>query len=74
MRRFIWLLCLVVLAACGGRGAEHAPTPLGELRRVGPTTTNAELCGEWLLHELVSPGGDARTADKARARLDELGG
>lgn len=74
MRRFVWLLCLLVLAACGGRGAEHAPTPLGELRRVGPTTTSAELCGEWLLHELVSPGGDARTAERARARLDELGG
>lgn len=66
---------MLFAVACGtGKGAEYAPTALGELRRVGPTTANAELVGEWLLHELVSPGGDAKTAEKARARLDELGG
>lgn len=75
MRRFVFFVLLLWAVACaGGRGAEHAPTPLAELRRVGPTTTSAELAGEWLLHELISPGGDARTAEKARARLDELGG
>jgi len=75
VRRALLLLLLFLAAACaGGRGAESAPTPLAELRRVGATTTSAELCGEWLLAELVSPGGDARTAERARKRLDELGG
>ena len=75
MKRFIFLILLALTAACaGGRGAEHAQTPLAELRRVGPATTSAELAGEWLLAELISPGGDARTAVKARARLDEIGG
>ena len=75
MKHWFFLVLLAVLGACtGGRGAEHAQTPLGELRRVGPTTTSAELAGEWLLLEMISPGGDARTAARARARLEEIGG
>jgi len=73
-RWLVFFLCWLLIACSSGKGAEHASTALDELRRVGPASENAELVGEWLLSELVSPGGDARTATRARARLDELGG
>ncbi|HVU02064.1 MAG TPA: DUF3857 domain-containing protein [Polyangiaceae bacterium] len=53
--------------------APRAPT-LGELRKDAPAGTDPETAGNWLLAEMLSPGGDAARAVKARARLDALGG
>jgi tetratricopeptide (TPR) repeat protein len=75
VRRLVLLLTLVWLAAgCGlSRGARGAESELGALRDQGPSTKNPELAGQWLLAELISRGGEAKSADKARAHLDELG-
>jgi tetratricopeptide (TPR) repeat protein len=74
MKRLLLLILVALLVSCGsGKGAENAETPLAELRRIGPTTSSAELVGEWLLLEMIAPGGDAKTAVKARKHLDELG-
>ena len=62
LRLLALLLALSIASCAGGRGAEHAQTPLAELRRVGPTANDAELVGEWLLLEMISPGGEPKSA------------
>ncbi|MCC6216376.1 MAG: hypothetical protein IT376_16060 [Polyangiaceae bacterium] len=61
-------------AGCGATDARAPGPAIAELRRDGAATKDAELAGRWLLGELVSPGGDAKEAGRARARLDSLGG
>ncbi len=49
-------------------------TPLADLRSDGPNSDDPELVGQWLLSEMLSPGGDAKRALEARKHLDEIGG
>jgi tetratricopeptide (TPR) repeat protein len=74
-RLLLVLVTLVALAtACGVRPAEYPGTPLAELRRDGPGSDDPEYVGQWLLSELISPGGEAKSAQKARKHLDDVGG
>ncbi len=57
-----------------GAPAKSAATPIAALRTSGKATQDPEIAGQWLLGELISPGGDARTARDARKKLDALGG
>jgi tetratricopeptide (TPR) repeat protein len=61
------------LAGCATEQRTTAPK-VADVRRGAQGSHDPEEIGRWLLAELVSPGGDAREAEKARKRLDELGG
>jgi tetratricopeptide (TPR) repeat protein len=76
-RGFIFWGAFAVAAAGVGTGCAHqkpavAP-PLSEVRDHGRSTGDPEVAASWLLGELMSPGGTADAAVKARARLDSLG-
>jgi len=64
----------LVSLGCARRAPDHAIDAVLELRREGPATTRADVAGRWLLSELISPGGAAEAARRARAKLDALGG
>ena len=74
MKRALWIVLLLalVVGGCGGGGAKGAPTMLSSLREDARESDDADLVGRWLLAEMLSPGGDARSAKKARKHLDEL--
>lgn len=71
-----WLVALAALGpATGcGRGADSPRDGVTELRSRGQDSSDPAVVAEWLLGELLSPGGDAEQAQKARARLDRLKG
>jgi tetratricopeptide (TPR) repeat protein len=73
--RFSGLALLLALAAgtssCRGATAPASGTPVAELRRDGPGSTSGELVGRWALAEMLAPGGEAKEATRARARLDD---
>lgn len=63
-------LGLVVL---GCQGKPKSPTdPLGEQRKKASASQDPEIVSAWLTSELLTPGGDAAEARRARARLDKL--
>ncbi len=67
-----WVLALsLALSACG-RGAEAPQDGVSALRQDAAESDDADQVSEWLLAELLSPGGQAEHAKKARARLDRL--
>ena len=72
--RALALALALAASACGGQSDRLAASPLAELREDGATVKDPERVGRWLLAELLSPGGDAKRAAQARARLDELPG
>lgn len=57
---------------CAHEGQVKEPA-VADLRKGAAASKDGELVGRWLLGELVSPGGDAKQAVRARKRLDELG-
>lgn len=69
---------LVLVAACAllpacGASAPPASSPasLAAIRDDAKGSSNGELVGRWLLEEMLSPGGTAKGASDARARLDK---
>jgi cellulose synthase operon protein C len=62
-------LCLFVVLACGGATSPEAPS-LTHLRQTGPSSEDPELVARWLVGEMLSPGGTAKGARRARERLD----
>lgn len=71
-----WLL-LFALAGSALPGCGRAESPrdgVTLLRERGAESDEAEVVAEWLLAELISPDGQAEQAQRARARLDRLGG
>lgn len=59
------------LVAC--QKAADAPRPaLAELRDSGARTDDPALVTDWLLSEMLRPGGSAKEAKKARARVDDV--
>ncbi len=71
------VVCIAALsvASCGpARSARSAQPALSTLREKGEASTDPEVVARWLLGELISPGGDANVAARARKRLDKLGG
>lgn len=77
LRTFRWLAAAAIalsVASCNA-GVQTKPlTPTEQARRDGPTSSDPEVVGRWLLTELISPDSDAQRADKARKRLAELQG
>jgi len=67
------LLALLTASACAPRGPEARQPALADVRSRALESNDPELVGTWLVHELVSPGGDAARAVRARARLDVVG-
>jgi tetratricopeptide (TPR) repeat protein len=64
-------VALFAQPSCGGAPTRPADALLG-LRHDASASADAELVGRLLLGELYLPGGSAKTARKARARLDAL--
>jgi len=60
------------VAACSQQGKVARPA-VADVRKSAETSKDGEVVARWLLAELVSPGGDAKQADRARKRLDSLG-
>src|SRR5581483_1725605 len=58
---------------CAGRGAPPKQPSLADVRAAGASTSDGEAAGQWLLRELISPGGDAARAKQARAKLESIG-
>jgi hypothetical protein len=71
LRRFALSgLALVLVASCAtGSSKPLSPPVLADSAR---TSADPQLVSEWLLAELLSPGGDAKRGGEARKRLDEL--
>src|SRR5690349_12225706 len=63
----------MALTACGPR-LGSTPTPsVSELRASTKDGADDQTLARWLLAELVSPGGSADGAKKARQKLDAVG-
>lgn len=75
MRAAAWILAAAVgaasLSGCG-RGAQAPRDGVSELRDRARDSSDPAVVADWLLGELISPGGSAEQASKARARLDQL--
>lgn len=72
-RRLVSLLVLTLLAGQGCQSQPKTPPdPMGEQRKQASSSKDPEVVSEWLIAELLSPGGDAAQAKRARARLDDL--
>ncbi len=64
-------LAALVAGACHPVATPTTISPLGELRKEGPSSTDGEVVGKWALAEMLAPGGDGKLATSARARLDD---
>ena len=58
--------------ACSASVNEPASTPLSEIREQAKETTDPNVAAEWLIAELLRPGGDASRAVEARAAVTKL--
>jgi hypothetical protein len=69
------LFAMVVMAVVGcSASAPRAPAlrPLADLRSDGHASADGEVVGRWALMEVLAPGGNAKEAALARARLETL--
>jgi tetratricopeptide (TPR) repeat protein len=73
-RGLVLALPLALASACSSGNQRGAQAPVAELRKAGSDSDDGEVVARWLLGELVSPGGGAAHALKARKRLDEVRG
>lgn len=64
--------CLVFVGCVSGARPPREAA-IAQLRAEGPKLSDPEAAGTWLLREMLSPGGDRKSAIRARARLDALG-
>jgi tetratricopeptide (TPR) repeat protein len=67
-------LCFAALLGCAPKQPASSEARLDNLRKEAKNSKNPAVLSRWLLSELVSPGGDAAEAKKARAALGEAGG
>lgn len=73
LRSFAGWLCAAALACSSGAPKAQAPSvPLTELRAQALRNPSADMSAQWLLAELLAPGGDAKLAMRARAQLDRV--
>jgi tetratricopeptide (TPR) repeat protein len=68
--RGLAVLCLALLAACGGPRSANTAIDLKSLRSSAKGSTDGEKVGRWLLDEMLAPGGTAKNGEEARALLD----
>lgn len=62
---------VVSLGACGAGVPKQAADPIDVMRTSATASQDGEVLGRWLLGEMLVPGGDAKRAKDARARLDK---
>ncbi|MCS6900359.1 MAG: hypothetical protein RMJ98_13845 [Myxococcales bacterium] len=72
LRLLVLLVFAVSLLSCSAAAPPTPRTPTAAARQLGPTSSDGEVVGRWLLAELLAPGGSAEGARRARARLDDL--
>ena len=65
------LFLLFFLVSCG-KPAEEPKSALEQLRHSAASSKDATESADWLLAELLQPGGSAEQAKRARRHLDEL--
>ena len=58
-----------MVIACGGPGANAPPASLEALRRAAASSDDVDVVGRWALGEMTAPGGDAKRASAAVAKL-----
>ncbi len=74
MRHLALALAATLSLGCGAAAPKGVEHPSDVARRDGPASRDPEVVGRWWLAELVAPGGTRDGADRAKKRLDELGG
>lgn len=79
MRAKLSQLGAVALLACATACAPKpsssgARTPVAELRGAGEKSRDPDVIAQWLLGELIAPGGNAKEAARARSALGAQGG
>jgi cellulose synthase operon protein C len=62
----------LALVGCSGATAQPARVPIAEIRDDARESSDGEVVANWLLAELVQPGGTSKGSVAARARLDKL--
>ncbi len=62
-------IILAILAACGPAPQANTVINLEELRSAAKGSSDGETVGRWLLDEMLAPGGTAKGATEAHARL-----
>lgn len=68
------LTALIALSqGCASTSKSPPLSPAAKLRQQGPTSTDGELVGRWLLSEMTAPGGSSDGAKRARERLEKVG-
>lgn len=68
-----WLLVVAALLTGCSRGPARSAEPsLTELRRTGASTSDPDRVAQWMIAELFAPGGSAKQAGRARARLTTM--
>lgn len=60
------------VSACGGKQAESPREAWSQLRDDAASSEDADVVADWLLSELIKPGGSPKQAKKARKRLDSI--
>ncbi len=63
---------MALSAAACGKPAQAPTASLAEIRRSASASSDADDSADWLLAELLRPGGDAEQAKRARHHLDGL--
>jgi hypothetical protein len=71
-RLFVASLALVLCVGCGGQSARPARVPIADIRESARSSKDANEVANWLIAELVQPGGTAKGSREARARLDNV--
>jgi tetratricopeptide (TPR) repeat protein len=66
--------CLAALSlGCASGNGRPARTPVAELRDRARTSSDGDAVANWLIAELIQPGGSAKGSNEARARLEKVG-
>jgi tetratricopeptide (TPR) repeat protein len=63
---------LALSMSCGGARPIAQSPNVEAARATGQRSNDGEVVGEWLLRELISPGGQAEQAKNARKRLESV--
>ena len=72
-RNIVSVLALAAASiGCSGATAKPARVPIADIRDDARASSDGNVVANWLLAELIQPGGTAKGSSEARARLDEV--
>jgi hypothetical protein len=72
VRRVLSIAMLAQAVGCGGAQERPASAPIADIREDALDSKDADVVANWLIAELLQPGGTAKGSAQARARLDKL--